>query len=141
MSTLDVHPNDYYTIRILLYCATTPERCRLAIEFGKKIATLTKSKLAGQGMLGALYARAGERELAEELARQIEAEAANEPAFAVYLAMIRCALGEKEAAVQWLESAERAGMGFLIIIAVEPTFAPLRPLPQFQALLRKLGLA
>jgi len=139
-STLDVHPNDYYTIRILLYCADTPERCPVAIDAGNKIATLTKSKLAGQGMLGVMYARAGERERAAEIARQIEPGAASEPAFALYMAMIRGALGEQEVAVEWLEKAEQAGIGLLVILAVEPAFAVLRPLPRFQALLRKLGL-
>ena len=55
--------------------------------------------------------------------------------------MIYSVLDEGEAAVRWLEQAERGGLGILIVIGVEPTFAPLRTLPGFQALLRRLGLA
>ncbi len=138
-STLQVHPNDYYTLRVTVYCADTPQRCQTAIE-GVKEVVGTKSKMAAQGIMGVLYARAGERERASELARQIEPEAANEPVLAFYMGMIRCALGEDEAAIQWLEHAEQLGIGGLIILAVEPSFARLRPFSQFQALLRKLGL-
>jgi len=140
MSTLDVHPNDYYTLRILMYCANTPERCKVGIEGGKKIATLTKSK-AAQGMLGVIYARMGERDRALEIVRQLEAEADNEPAVGYYVALTRCTLGEKDEAIEWLERAEQSGLGLLIVVAVEPSFSPLRPVPRFQALLRKLGLA
>jgi tetratricopeptide (TPR) repeat protein len=139
ISTLQVHPNDYYTLRVTVYCADTPMRCQTAIE-GVMEVVGTKNKMAAQGIMGVLYARGGERERASELACQIEPEAANEPVLAFYMGMIRCALGEDEAAIQWLEHAEKLGIGGLIILAVEPSFARLRPLPRFQALLRKLGL-
>ncbi len=139
-ATLEVHPNDYYTLRILMYCADTPERFEVAIEAGKKIATLTKSRAIGLGILGVIYARAGERERALEIARQLEEGAASEPALGYYLAMIRCALGDEEVAIEWLERAEQAGVGILIILACEPSFSRRRRMPRFQALLRKLGL-
>jgi len=139
-SALEVHPNDYYVLRILMYCADTPERCKVAVEAGKKIATLTRSRAIGFGMLGVIYARAGERDHAMEIARQLEESAPGDGAVGYYLGMIRCALGQTEAAVKSLEQAEEAALGLLIILAVEPTFAPLRPLPTFQALLHRLGL-
>jgi TolB-like protein/Flp pilus assembly protein TadD len=139
-SALEVHPNDYYVLRILMYCADTPERCQVAIEAGKKIATLTKSRAIGFGMLGVIYARAGERDHAMEIARQLEESAPGDGAVGYYLGMIRCVLGQKEEAVKSMEQAEQGALGLLIILAVEPTFAPLRPLPSFQALLHRLGL-
>jgi len=140
-AALEVHPNDYYINRILMYCADTPEHFPVAIEAGKKIATLTKSRAIGLGILGAIYARAGERDRALDIARQLEEDATSEPAVGYYLAMIYCALGENlDMAVQWLERAEQSGLGILIIVACEPSFSPLRPLPRFQALLGKLGL-
>jgi TolB-like protein/Flp pilus assembly protein TadD/predicted Ser/Thr protein kinase len=140
-STLEVHPNDYYTLRILMYCANTPEQYQVAIEAGKKISTLTKSRTIGLGILGVAYARAGERERAREIARQLEVEAAGEAGVGYFLAIILCTLGEEESAIDWLEKAERAGLGILIILNCEPSFSPLWPIPRFQALLRKLGLA
>ena len=140
-STLEVHPNDFYTLRILMYCADTPERCQVALAAGEKLGTLTKSKLVGQGMLGLIYARMGEIDRAREFVAQLESGTATEPLLAYYVALIRCALGEDEVAIEWLEKAEQTGLGLLTILAVEPSFSRLRPMQRFQALLRKLGLA
>jgi serine/threonine protein kinase len=140
LSTLEVHPNDYYTIRIMMYCADTPERCQVAIETGRKIAALTKSKLMGEAMLGVLYARSGDREHALEIVQHLEGEGAQEPALGYFVGLIRCSLGDDEIAIEWLERAERAGLGLLIILACEPCFRRLWPIPRYQALLRKLGL-
>ena len=139
-STLAIHPNDYYALRILMYCANTPERCRVAIEAAQKISSLTKSKLTGQGILGVIHARAGDRERAVELVEQVEKEVAQVPGYAYYAGLIRSALGEDEAAIRWLEIGEEAKLGILCVLACEPTFARLRPIPRFQALLHKLGL-
>ena len=140
-STLDLYPNDYYTLRILLYCASTPEKCRIAIKSAKRISTLSESRYAGQGAMAVIYARMGERERAMELARQLEGEAASVPGPAYYLGALHCALGEEETAIQWLERAEEKKLGLLMIIGCDPIFKPLRPNPRFQALLRKLGLS
>jgi non-specific serine/threonine protein kinase len=141
MSTLKLHPNDYYANRILMYCATTPERARVAIQSAKRIGDLSGSGGPSSiGILGVIYARAGEREMALEIAKQLENSASAQPALAYGLALIRCALGELDSAVEWLERAEQAGVGILIILGCEPAFAPLRSLPRFQALLKTLGL-
>ncbi len=137
-STLEVHPNDYYTLRILMYCADAPERHQESIAAGKKIRSLTRSKFGGLGILGMAYARAGERERAIEIVRQLEHDA--EPGSAYFLGFIMATLGEKEAAIDWLEKAEQATLGILIILHCEPSFSPLWPIPRFQALLRRLGL-
>jgi hypothetical protein len=126
---------------MLMYTANTPERFQVAIEAGKKMATLTKSRVMGLGILGVVYARAGERERALEIAQQLEKDAVGQPALGYYLALIRCTLGEHEVAIDWLEKVEQAGAGVLMIVAVEPTFSRLWPHPRFQALARKLGLA
>lgn len=140
LSTLEVHPNDYYTIRIMMYCADTPERCQVAIETGRKIATLTKSKLTGEAMMGVIYARSGDRDRALEVVHHLEEEGSREPSLGYFAGLIRCALGDDEVAILWLERAEQAGLGLLIILACEPCFSRLWPIPRFQALLRKLGL-
>ena len=141
VSTLKLHPNDYYANRILMYCATTPERARVAIQSAKRIGDLSGSGGPSSiGILGVIYARAGEREMALEIARQLEDSAPVQPALAYRLGLIRCALGELDSAVEWLERAEQAGVGILIILGCEPSFAPLRALPRFQVLLQKLGL-
>lgn len=82
----------------------------------------------------------GEQEKALEIAARLEEVNSSEPAATYILALIHCLLGNLELAVDWLERAEQAGAGLLIILGYEPTLAPLRPLPRFEALLKRLGL-
>jgi len=141
-SALELHPSDYYTNRILMYVAKTPERCREAVEKIQRVAGLTRSgQHASAGVLGVLYARLGEREKALEIAARLEDVVSAEHAAAYILALIHCLLGNLEVAVDWLERAEQGGAGLLIILGCEPTLAPLRALPRFQALLKRLGLS
>jgi non-specific serine/threonine protein kinase len=139
-SSLEVHPNDYYLSRILTYCSNTLERHREAIEAAKRIASLTKSKSVAQGILGFGYAKAGEEERARAIIAEQRSEVEREPFLAFFLGLIHCVLGDKKEAIDWLERAEQARLGLLIILAPEPSFDPLRSEPRFQALLRKLGL-
>jgi len=139
-AALDVHPNDYYLSRILVYCGDTPERHRESIEVARKIASLTKNKSVAQGILGFAYSKAGEQEKAREIMVQLLSYAEMESAVTFFLGLIYSMLGEKENAITWLERAEQARLGLLIIIAPEPSFDPLRGHPRFEALLRKLGL-
>jgi non-specific serine/threonine protein kinase len=139
-STLNAHPNDYYTFRIMVYVADTRERCEIAMSAANLMAAQPRSKLTARGIRAVLHVRLGEPDRAREIARQFEQQVATEHVLFYWLAFIYCELGEFETAIEWLEKAEHAGAGILIIIAVEPAFAPLRPLPRFQALLRKLGL-
>jgi serine/threonine protein kinase/Flp pilus assembly protein TadD len=140
LATLEVHPNDYYTQRIMIYVADTPERCQVAVEAGQRIAMGGKNKGLGEALQGVAYARSGNRERALEIARQLEADSAREPMLTYFVGMMHCALGDVETAIDWMEKAERIGLGVLIILSCEPFFASLRPHPRFQALLRKLGL-
>jgi TolB-like protein/DNA-binding winged helix-turn-helix (wHTH) protein len=56
------------------------------------------------------------------------------------LAVVHLALGEKEAALQWLERAYDEHDWGLVVLAVEPRLDPLRSDPRFQRLLHKVGL-
>lgn len=112
----------------------------MAIEAVKGFSTLSESKLAGQGAMAVVYARMGDRERALGMARQLQGEAANSPALAYYLGALHCELGEAETAIEWLERAEEKRLGLLTILACDPIFKRLRPVPRFQALLRRLGL-
>ncbi len=141
MSTLELYPNDYYTNRMVIYCADTPERVPVGIAAAQKIIALSKHGTKASGGLGVVYARAGEREHAAEIAGKLEQEAASDASFGYWLGLINCGLGDLDVAVHWLEKAEQTGLGILIILACEPCFSALWPLPRFQALLHRLGLA
>jgi TolB-like protein/Tfp pilus assembly protein PilF len=59
---------------------------------------------------------------------------------ALYFAAIHTGLGEKDAALQWLERAYDERNDRVIYDAVEPMADPLRSEPRFDALLRRAGL-
>jgi tetratricopeptide (TPR) repeat protein len=56
------------------------------------------------------------------------------------LAVVHLALGENEAALQWLQRAYDEHDWGLVVLAVEPRLDPLRSDPRFQGLVRKVGL-
>ena len=56
------------------------------------------------------------------------------------LAVVHLALGEKEAALQWLQRAYDEHDWGLVVLAVEPRLDPLRSDPRFQGLLHKVDL-
>jgi len=141
-STLELHPNDYYVQRIVMYVANTPERARGAIDEAKRMAALSKGGVVPTyGSLGVLYARSGDREGALEIAAKLENALKTEPAAAYFLGLIHCLLGNLETAIDWMEHLERAGVGTYIVLGCEISFAPLRSVPRFLALLQRLGLS
>ena len=139
-SGLAMHPDDYYLIRILIYCANTPERAREAVREAGKIASSSKSVAVGKGILAFAFAKAGDRERATEILRELEQTPVPEPGVGYYIGIVCALLGEPVKAIDWLEKAEQTKLGLLMIVGVEPSFSPLRPTPRFQALLRRLGL-
>jgi non-specific serine/threonine protein kinase len=141
-ATLEVHPNDFYTTRILVYCANTPERRRESIERARRVVDFKWGNMSSGGFLGFAYARAGELESAREILASLAAlPPAERPLAGIQAALICTTLGEHEQAIEWLEGAAEARVGLLIIIHAVPAFDALRPSPRFQALVRRLGLA
>jgi serine/threonine-protein kinase len=57
------------------------------------------------------------------------------------IALIHCGLGEKDRALDRLETAFRRGELPLASIGVHPAYDTLRDEPRFTALLKKIGLA
>jgi len=139
-ATLDVHPHDYYVLRILVYCCSTSGRGELAVSTGQQILAETKSKTSAKGLLGFAYAIAGAREEALKILEEIKEEAKMLPNLAYWTALTYTRLGMNEEALRWMERAHEAGMGLLLIVGVEPAFASLHSEPRCQALLRKMGI-
>lgn len=89
--------------------------------------------------LGYIYASAGKKKEATKVLEDLARLAADEYVPAYGVAVIQAALGDREAAMTWLEKAyeERS---FLVYAKVDPVFDPLRKDARFVALLRKMGL-
>ena len=85
-------------------------------------------------------ARAGKSDEARALLRQLEERSKGGYVPAYDLAIVHLALGEKEAALHWLERAYERHDWALMVLAVEPRLDPLRSEPRFRALLSRVGL-
>ncbi|HVH15327.1 MAG TPA: tetratricopeptide repeat protein [Candidatus Angelobacter sp.] len=108
------------------------------IEIEKAIS-LSKRSTFILDDLGYIYARAGKREEATKVLQDLAALATDEYVPAYGRVLILAALGDKEAALTWLEKAyeERS---FLVYLKVDPAFDVLRKEERFAALLDKMEL-
>ena len=140
-SALELHPGDYYLLRIRLYACTTGKRPDLAAESRVMVGRHTKSQQVVRSLEGWACAAAGEFDQARKIVEGLLAEPKIEVGVGYYVGLIYCLLGEKQEAIRWLEKAYDEKLGILIILGGEPVFAPLRSEPRFQALLRRLDVA
>lgn len=90
---------------------------------------------------GYLEAHAGRREEAEKVVLELQRLSLRGLPFASQLAGIRAALGDKTAALGWLEQAHSGREGALVWLKVDPRFDPLREEPRFVEVLQRMGLA
>lgn len=100
--------------------------------------------VAHNSQLQTLYAyaaaKAGQRDEALRVLRDIEALSAREKVAPVNLALAWTALGDHDKAMAWLERAYADRLFLLRVITVEPGFDPLRNDPRFVDLVRRMGL-
>jgi hypothetical protein len=108
-----------------------------ALELFKKAAELTGIPQPGQAIT---YARMGRRSDAERVLGEVKAFAATHYFAGEEIASIYVALGDNDAAFQWLDRAYQEHSGSLHGIVVRPIFRPLHSDPRFAALLKRIGL-
>jgi serine/threonine protein kinase/tetratricopeptide (TPR) repeat protein len=140
-SALELHPGDYYLLRILLYVCSTAKRPDLAADVRPIVGRQSNNKQAASGLEGFAYAAAGDFDQARKILEGLLAQPKIEAGIGYYIGLIHCLLGEKEQAIRWFEKGYEEKLGILVILGGEPIFAPLRSEPRFQALLRKLDVA
>ena len=89
--------------------------------------------------LGQAYARAGQKDKAQEVLGRLTEEAKSRYVSGYSLALVRLGLGDKEGAIDALERAYRSGEGAdIYIIRVDPFLDELRGQPRFEALAEKI---
>ena len=108
-----------------------------ALELYKKAAELTGIPQPG---LAITYAKMGRRSDAERVLGEVKAFAATHYFAGEEVASIYVALGDNDAAFQWLERAYNEHSGSLHGIVARPIFRPLRSDPRFADLLRRIGV-
>lgn len=87
-----------------------------------------------------LEARAGRRKESDRLYWEVERLALRGLPFAVQVAGIRLARGDRDAALRWLERAHENHEGSLVWLGIDPRFDDLHAEPRFTAILQKMGL-
>jgi serine/threonine protein kinase/Tfp pilus assembly protein PilF len=110
-----------------------------AIDMVQKAIDLSgdHSKIAA---LGRVYALSGKKDEARKVIAELKA-LANQRYISPYcFALIYASLGEKDQAINWLQSAYKNHVSELIYMKVDPYLDKLRSDPRFTALLKKVGL-
>jgi serine/threonine-protein kinase len=111
-----------------------------AIAAAEKAAALDPANYFTQSTLGYIYGRAGDRDKAIPILRELQVEAATQPIPAFHLSMLYLGLGNTNEAMNWLEKAYSERFYVLSLVNAMPEFDPLRSDPRFQQMLRGMGL-
>jgi serine/threonine-protein kinase len=90
---------------------------------------------------GWVYGRAGRRQQALAMLRQLTADSSRHWLDPMYSAMVYTGLGDRDRAIALLQQAAREHSQDLVFLKVDPLWDPLRSDPRFKALLRELGIA
>src|SRR5438309_10527698 len=91
-----------------------------------------------QGLLGYAYAISGDRAKAEQMLRELEAQAKRQYVNSSAFAAIYLGLGEKEKALDWLDVAYENQESACWLLKVDPIYDSVRNEPRFQALVQKV---
>ena len=136
---VEIDPNDrsahYYLGRVLSQQGKHQE----AIIELRRAFELNQSH-SGRAWLAHGFARAGRRNEALKLLRELEALSIRERVSPIYIARIYSGLGERERALTWLRKSYDEHSDHALSIGVDPAYDPLRSDPRFIEMLRGIGL-
>jgi serine/threonine-protein kinase len=135
---LEVDKNYFGARYWLSYAYLDKGMYREAIDSFQEAIRLGGNNPSNQIYLGASYAKAGEREKAQAILKQLETS--KEYVSPGELPVLYVALGEREKAFASFEKAYAAHDSQLQFLKVDPSFDPLRDDPRFQDLMRRVGL-
>jgi TolB-like protein/DNA-binding winged helix-turn-helix (wHTH) protein/Flp pilus assembly protein TadD len=108
------------------------------LEELRRAVTLSGNSAYMRAHLAYGLARSGDRAGALAIQRDLDAEARERYASPYHAALIAAGLGDQAAMMQALERAFADRSGWMVFLAVEPEFAPVRELPEFRQLLARV---
>jgi len=132
--SLELNPNFAVALAVVGYGYAAKGMYDEAISAHQRAATADKH---WRWPLGRTYALAGRKEEARKLARELQKDPM--PINAFGLAGIYAALGEKDEAFRWLETAYQLRFSWMPWITIDHSFAPLRGDPRFQEMVQRVN--
>ena len=99
------------------------------------------SDVVTDACLGFAYARCGEREKALKIAATLTDRYQSAYASPVWIAFLYIGLGDRPKALGWLGKACEERDGWVRVLKTSPFFDELRDAPEFQGVLKRIGLA
>jgi tetratricopeptide (TPR) repeat protein len=115
-------------------------QAREAIVSLEQAASLSKRSADSLSTLGYAYGVTGKRAQALQILRELETQSRRRYVSPIYMARVHVGLGNNEQALAWLERAYEERNFQLVGIYRWPYFEPLHSHPQFQDLLKRMGL-
>ncbi len=134
--TLELEPS-FATAQVILAQAYAAKGMHEeAVGVAERLARTAPESPRSMVTLAQAYAGAGRREDALRILEEVRGSAI----YPLDVAYVYAALGEANAAFEWLEKAYERRQLMLTSIRVDPSLDPLRSDPRFQDLLRRMGL-
>ena len=138
LSTLESEPNNLLMLYASSFVLSGLGRHDEAIVAAEKVVNLLGKASHTLGRLGAAYALAGNVEEAQKTLDDMELISARRYVSPYHVAIVNCALGRKEEALDLLEKAYDIGDAKILWIGVDPELDALHGHPRYNDLLNKL---
>ncbi len=120
-------------------CHEAHERYNEAITFFERATEVSDRVPTAIGALGRAYALAGRKDDAYRLLAELDRLAQRRYVSPYGRALIYLGLGDDKV-FDWLERSYNERAGWIMYLATDPRFDPLRENPRFRSLLKRLGL-
>jgi eukaryotic-like serine/threonine-protein kinase len=140
LKTIDLDPNFFASHFVCGLCYEEKGMHDEAVAEFKKAADLSGRWPLFVAALGHGWATLGNRDEAERLIDELQDTSKKRYRASYSIAAIYAGLGDKEAALDWLEKACEERGTWMIFLKVHPYFDSLRPAPRFRALLDLMKL-
>jgi TolB-like protein/Tfp pilus assembly protein PilF len=137
-STLETEPNNLLMLYGASFVFSSLGRHDEAIEAAEKVVNLLGKVSQTLGRLGAAFAAAGRLAEAQQVLDEMRVIAARRYVSPYHEALVHCALGRKEEALDLLDKAFETGDAKVLWIGVDPELDSLHGHPRYDELLRRL---
>jgi len=139
LTTLEIEPNrpdTFYRLGNIYVQKGMYDKAIESYEKAISFSERTSNNLAG---LGYAYALSGRRGKADAILKEMHTLSKQHYVSPYDLAIVHAGLGEKDKAMDQLDLAYEGRSGWIINLAVDPFFSPLRDDPRFQELMNRAG--